>query len=175
MPFNLEKFKTAYQKWVSESLPEYEAGRMTEIVKRYPFVVSDDIPWTPYRGRPSEQTFALVTSGGLFLKDSQPAFDAVSINGDPSLRVIPKSVSQKDIGIAHAHFDHSLAEQDIDIIFPIHRLNELAEEKIIGKVADSNYSFSYVNDVATLVTETIPEYISRIKAGGVDVVLLVPV
>jgi len=175
MPFNLEKFKTAYQKWVSESLPEYEAGRMTEIVKRYPFVVSDDIPWTPYRGRPSEQTFALVTSGGLFLKDSQPAFDDVSIHGDPSFRVIPKSVSQKDIGIAHAHYDHSLAEQDIDIIFPIHRLNELAEEKIIGKVADSNYSFSYVNDVATLVTETIPEYISRIKADGVDVVLLMPV
>ncbi|MFZ0243828.1 MAG: glycine/sarcosine/betaine reductase selenoprotein B family protein [Desulfobacterales bacterium] len=175
MAFNLEKFKTAYEKWVTESLPEYRAGRMAEIVKRYPFVVSDDVPWTPYTGQPSEQTFALVTSGGLFLKNSQPAFDAVSIHGDPSLREIPKSVSQKDIGIAHAHYDHSLAEQDIDIIFPIHRLTELEAEGIIGRVTETNYSFSYVNDVVTLVAETIPKFISRIKADGVDVLLLVPV
>ncbi|MDP4979931.1 MAG: glycine/betaine/sarcosine/D-proline family reductase selenoprotein B, partial [Desulfobacterales bacterium] len=123
----------------------------------------------------AEQTFALVTSGGLFLKDSQPAFDTVSIHGDPSLREIPKTVSQGDIGIAHAQYDHSLAEKDINIIFPIHRMIELEEEKIIGRVVATNYSFSYVNDVVTLVTETIPKFISRIKADGVDVVLLVPV
>ncbi|MFZ0613452.1 MAG: glycine/sarcosine/betaine reductase selenoprotein B family protein [Desulfobacterales bacterium] len=175
MTFDREKFKTAYEKWVTESLPEYEAGRMTEIVKRYPFVVSDDVPWTPYRGQPSEQTFALVTSGGLFLKDSQPAFDTVSIHGDPSLREIPKNVKQADIGFAHAHYDHSLAEKDLNIIFPIHRLVELEQEGIIGRVADTNYSFSYVNDVATLVDQTIPAFISRIKADKVDVVLLVPV
>jgi len=175
MTFDLEKFKPAYQRWVTESLPEYNAGRMTKIVKRYPFVVSNDIPWTPYKGRPSEQTFALVTSGGLFLKDSQPTFDTVSIHGDPSLREIPKTVCQEDIGIAHAHYDHSLAEKDINIIFPIHRMIELEEERIIGKVVATNYSFSYVNDAVTLVTETIPKFISRIKAEGVDVLLLVPV
>jgi hypothetical protein len=42
--FDLEQFKPADQKWSTESLPEYRAGRMTEIVKRYPFVVSDDGP-----------------------------------------------------------------------------------------------------------------------------------
>ncbi len=175
MTFDLEKFNPAYQRWVTESLPEFRAGRMAEIVKRYPFVVSDDMPWTPYKGQPSEQTFALVTSGGFFMKDSQPAFDTVSIHGDPSLREIPKTVSQGDIGIAHAQYDHSLAEKDINIIFPIHRMIELEEEKIIGRVVATNYSFSYVNDVVTLVTETIPKFISRIKADGVDVVLLVPV
>ena len=175
MPIDLEKFKPAYEKWVAESLPDYQAGKMEEIVKKYPFIVPDVVPWTPYRGQPSDQTFALVTSGGLFLKDSQPAFDTVSIHGDPSLREIPKTVSQGDVGIAHAHYDHSLAEKDINIIFPIHRLTELEEERIIGKVVDTNYSFSYVNDVVTLVTETIPKFISRIKADGVDVLLLVPV
>jgi len=175
MTFDLEKFKPAYQKWVTESLPEFRAGRMTEIVKRYPFVVSDDVPWTPYRGQPSEQTFALATSGGLYLKDSQPAFDTISIHGDPSIREIPKTVKQEDIAIAHAQYDHSLAEKDINIIFPIHRMIELEQEKIIGRVVATNYSFSYVNDVVTLVTETIPKFISRIKADGVDVVLLVPV
>jgi D-proline reductase (dithiol) PrdB len=175
MPIDLDKFKIAYEKWVEESLPDYRAGKMQEIVKKYPFVVSDDIPWTPYQGRPSEQTFALVTSGGLYLKKSQPPFNIESIHGDPSFREIPKTVRQEDLGIAHAHYDHSLAQQDINIIFPIQRLVELEKEGVIGRVPDTLYSFSYVNDVVTLVTKTLPDFIARIKAAGVDVLLLVPV
>ena len=86
MPIDLEKFKPEYEKWVEESLPDYRAGKTKEIVKKYPLIVSDGVPWTPYRGQPSEQNFALVTSGGLYLKDSQQSFDTVSIHGDPSIR-----------------------------------------------------------------------------------------
>ncbi|MGD2096807.1 MAG: glycine/sarcosine/betaine reductase selenoprotein B family protein [Desulfobacterales bacterium] len=175
MPINLDSFKINYKKWVEESLPDYRAGKMQEIIKKYPLVVSDDIPWTSYRGRPSKQTIALVTSGGLYLKHSQPAFDTESIHGDPSFREIPKTVRQEDIGIAHAHYDHSLALQDINIIFPVHRFAELEKEGIIGRVPDTLYSFSYVNDVVTLVTKTLPDFIARIKAAAVDVMLLVPV
>ena len=175
MPIDLEAFKPAYQKWVEESLPDYRAGNMKEIVKRYPFIVPDDIPWKAYSGQPSDQTFALVTSGGLYLKNSQPPFDTESIHGDTSYREIPKSVRQRDIGIAHAHYDHSLAEADINIIFPIRRFIELEQEGIIGKVPDTLYSFSYVNDVVSLVSETLPKWISLIKAAGVDVLFLVPV
>ena len=175
MPIDLEQFKPAYEKWVEESMPDFKAGKMGEIVKKYPSVIPDDIPWTPYTGKPSEQTFALITSAGFYLKDSQPAFDTVSIHGDPSIREIPKTVQQEEIGIAHAHYDHSLAEQDFNIIFPIHRLIELENEGIIGRVTDTHYSCSYVNDVVPLVTDTALKMISRIKADGVDVVLLVPV
>ena len=175
MPIDLEKFKVVYDKWAHDSLSDFQAGRMTEIVKTYPLIDSQDIPWTAYRGQPSEQTFALVTSGGLYLKDSQPAFDTTSIHGDPSMREIPKALRQKDVGIAHAQYDHSLAEEDINVIFPIHRLIELEKEGIIGKLVDTHYSFSYVNNVVPLITGTIPPIISRIKADGVDVVLLVPV
>jgi D-proline reductase (dithiol) PrdB len=175
MPIDIEKFKPAYEKWVKESLPDYQAGNMKEIIKKYPFIISDGIPWTPYKGQASEQTFALVTSGGLYLKEHQPPFDTVSIHGDTSFREIPKNVLQKELAIAHSHYDHSLAEQDINIIFPIHRLIEMEKENIIGKVAETHYSFSYVNDVVTLVTGTIPEFLSRIRAEGVDVLLLVPV
>jgi hypothetical protein len=148
---------------------------MTEIIKRYPFIISEGVPWTPYRGQPTEQTFAMVTSGGLYLKNGQPSFDTDSIHGDPSMRKIPKTVRQKEIGIAHRHFDHSLAEQDINIIFPIQRLIELEKEGIIGRLTDMHYSFGYVNDVVPLVTGTVPELISRLKAEGVDVLLLAPV
>ena len=175
MPMDLDAFKPAYKKWVEESLPDYRAGNMKEIVKKYPFITPDDIPWTAYNGQPSNKTFALVTSGGLYLKDSQPPFDTESIHGDTSFREIPKTVSQQDIDIAHLHYDHSLAEQDMNIVFPIHRMVELENEGIIGKLVDTNYSFSYVNDAVSLVTETVPKFISLIKAAGVDVVFLVPV
>ena len=175
MPIDLEQFKPAYEKWVEESLPDFRAGNMTEIVKKYPFISPDDIPWTAYEGQPSDQTFALVTSGGFYLKDSQPPFDTESIHGDTSFREIPKTVRQQDLGIAHAHYDHSLAEQDINIVFPIQRFIELENEGIIGKLADTHYSFSYVNDAVSLVTETVPELISRIKAAGIDVLFLLPV
>jgi D-proline reductase (dithiol) PrdB len=175
MPIDLENFKPAYKKWVEESLPDYQAGKMVEIVKKYPFIVPDDMPWTPYRGKPSEQTFALVTSGGFYLKDSQPPFDTVSIHGDTSFREIPKTARQEDFGIAHAHYDHSLAEQDFNIVFPLQRFIELEKDVIIGKLADTNYSFSYVNDAVSLVTETVPKLITRIKSAEIDVLFLVPV
>ena len=175
MPFDLGVFEPAYRKWVEESLPDYKAGNMKEIIKKYPFVAPDDIPWTPYEGRPSDQTFAVVTTGGLYLKDSQPPFDTESIHGDVSYREIPKTVRQQDFGIAHKHYDHALAEQDFNIVFPVQRFVELENEGIIGKLTDTLYSFSYVNDAVSLVKETVPKFISRIKADGVDVLFLVPV
>jgi len=54
-------------------------------------------------------------------------------------------------------------------------LVELENEGIIGKLTDTHYSFSYVNDAVTLVTETVPKFIAQIKAAGVDVLFLVPV
>ncbi len=175
MPVNLENFKPAYDKWVEESLVDYKAGNMKEIVKNYPFIESTDIPWTPYTGNPSDQTFGLISSGGLFLKDQQPPFNTQSIHGDTSFREIPKTSRQADLDIAHAHYDHSHARQDVNSIFPLERFLELEAEGIVGKVAEKHYSLSYVNDVAALVAETIPELLTRIKAQGVDVLFMVPV
>jgi hypothetical protein len=35
------------------------------------------------------------------------------------------------------------------VIFPLQRLIELESDKVIGKVAETHYSFSYVNDPST--------------------------
>jgi D-proline reductase (dithiol) PrdB len=175
MPIDLEAFKAAYTKWVAEGLAEFQAGNVLEVVKRYPLIVSEDVPWTIYRGKPSEQTIALITSGGLYLKGRQPPFDTASIHGDPSFREIPKTARQEEFGIAHAHYDHSLAEQDVNVIFPLQRLIELEREKVIGKVAETHYSFSYVNDVVRLLTDSVPELLRKLKTAEVDILLLVPV
>lgn len=175
MPIDIEYFKSAYDQWVKEGLAEFQAGNVLDVVKRYPLIVSEDIPWTPYAGKPSEQTIALVTSGGLYLKNSQEPFNTTSIHGDPSFREIPKTARPEDFGIAHAHYDHTLAEQDINVIFPLERLIELEQERIIGRVAETHYSFSYVNDVVTLLGESVPQLLQRLRAAEVDILLLIPV
>ena len=175
MPFDLETFKVAYTKWVDEGLADFKAGKVLEVVKRYPLIESDDVPWTPYTGTAASQTIALVTSGGLFLKGKQTPFDTESIHGDPSFREIPRTAGQADFGNAHAHYDHSLAEQDVNVIFPLARLVELEREGVVGRVADTHYSFSYVNDVVTLLTESVPRLLRKLKAAAVDILLLVPV
>jgi D-proline reductase (dithiol) PrdB len=175
MAIDIKSFKVAYDKWVAEGLAEFQAGNVLDVVKRYPLITSEDIPWTPCKGNASEQTLALITSGGLYLKDSQPAFNTTSIHGDPSYREIPKTARQEEFGIAHAHYDHSLAEQDINVIFPLERLIELEREGIIGRVAETHYSFSYVNDVVTLLGEYVSPLLQKLKADAVDSLLLVPV
>jgi D-proline reductase (dithiol) PrdB len=175
MAIDVGSFKAAYEKWVEEGWAEFQAGNVLEVVKRYPLITSEDIPWTPYTGKASEQTIALLTSGGLYLKDKQAPFNTTSIHGDPSFREIPKTARQEDFGIAHAHYDHSLAEQDINVIFPLERLIELEREGIIGRVAETHYSFSYVNDVVTLLSEFVPPLLKKLKAAAVDILLLVPV
>jgi hypothetical protein len=54
-------------------------------------------------------------------------------------------------------------------------LIELEKEGVIGKLTETHYSFSYVNDVVPLISETVPHFISQAKAAGVDALLLVPV
>ena len=63
MSFNLEKFRTDYGKWVEKHLADFEAGKTDNAVKEYPLVVSEDIPWTPFTGKASKKTCALVSSG----------------------------------------------------------------------------------------------------------------
>ena len=175
MKSNLAQFESAYKKWVDESLFDFQAGHMEQIVKKYPFMISEEVPWTQFEGKVSEKTFALITSGGLYLKDSQSAFETKTIHGDPSFRKIPKTVRAENIGIAHSHYDQNMAEKDINTIFPFQRFLELEKEGIIGKVADSHYSFSYVNDVSTLISTTIPKVIQLLKSESVDALFLVPV
>jgi len=54
-------------------------------------------------------------------------------------------------------------------------LIELERENVIGKVAETHYSFSYVNDVVSLVTVSVPKLLRKLKTAEVDILLLVPV
>ena len=84
----------------------------------------EDAPvWTPFQKRLAESRIALLTSAGIFLKQSQPSFDLEHEQshpdwGDPSWRAIPASTQAADLGVAHLHINDEDLLADPEIALP---------------------------------------------------------
>ena len=58
-------------------------------------------------------------------------------------------------------------------MFPLDRFIELEREGVIGELAEDNYSFmGFIQRPDLLMTETAPEVARRLKADGVQAVVL---
>lgn len=137
---------------------------------------STGVPWIPARKPLAESKVALVTTAGIHHK-THPPFDMRDPNGDPSFRNIDVSNPLTDLMITHDYYDHSDAEKDINIVFPIERLWELKREGMIGEVSMRHYGFMghiMGRHIATLINETAPAVAQRLKEDNVDIVLLTP-
>jgi len=73
-----------------------------------------------------------------------------------------------------ASFDRSGFQQDLNVVFPIDRLQELAQEGVIGSVADFHYSFMGVTDPKQMEQDA-RKLAGILKQDRVDALLLVPV
>ena len=138
-------------------------------------VESDSIPWTLVQKPLHHSRIAIVTTAGVHQKN-QVAFNMRDIHGDPSFRVIDGTKAASDFMITHDYYDHTDADRDINIVFPIGRLREFESEGIIGQLADTHYGFmGHIRGphIETLVRKSAPEVARRLKAG-VDAVLLTP-
>ena len=138
---------------------------------------NDDIPWTPFEKPLKESCLAVVSTAGFYLEDDEP-FDVDSGRGDASFRTIPSNFARGKLKIAHTHYSHARVKEDINVLFPIDRLLELVEAKVIGKLSTNSYSFGFGGDLTQ-------EYIGgpngsahqlakKLKADEVDYVLMVP-
>lgn len=138
-----------------------------------------ETPWTPLSKPLSNCTVALVSSGGIALKSDRP-FDQEGERqnpwwGDPSYRVIPRTAKTEDIRVYHQHIDPGLAEEDVNCLLPIERLNELVDMGRVGRSAPSHYSFmGYILDPQELLEKSIPAIAENLRAEEVDVVALAP-
>jgi len=141
--------------------------------------VPRSIPWTPLARPLEECTVALVSSAGIALNGDTP-FDQERERrnpwwGDPTYRLIPHGVTAADVGLYHLHADPRFAKEDLDVVLPAHRLEELARERFVGRVARSHYSImGYILRPRELEEETAPAIAARMKTEGVDAAVLVP-
>lgn len=133
-------------------------------------------PWAQLSTPIARLRIALVTTAGVHRVADEP-FDMNDADGDASYRVIPKETPSGSLRITHDYYDHRDADKDVNIVFPLERLWEFAEEGIIGEVAPFHYSFMGHIDgrhVSRLLHETAPEVAQQLKREHVDAVVLTP-
>ncbi len=97
--------------------------------------------------------------------------------GDESFRVLPDAA--RDLALDHLspNWDRSGLAADLNVAYPIDRLQELADNGVIGAVAPRHLSFHGVIDgtLTTILLDTGPAAGRLLRHDGVDVALLVPV
>jgi len=137
------------------------------------------IPWTPMKKPLNQTTIALVTSAGISLK-TDPPFDMErekkeAIWGDRSYRAILRGTTEKDIDVNHLHINTNHIKQDMNVILPLARMAEFEQEKIIGRLTPTAYSFYGFQWQSTdFIREAIEPISKRMKSEGVEAVLMTP-
>ncbi|MFH2058952.1 MAG: glycine/sarcosine/betaine reductase selenoprotein B family protein [Pseudomonadota bacterium] len=139
----------------------------------------DKIPWTPMPGPLNKTRFSLVCSAGISLKSDHP-FDMEREKkqatwGDRSYRIIPKRTKQTDIDVNHLHINTSYIKQDINVMLPLNRMEELEKKGMIGSLAPSSYSFyGFQWETRDFIDTAIAPMADKMKAENVQAVLMIP-
>lgn len=161
-----------FSRWTTGSPRGQAAGQWLSKALALPQLrrlVDGTIPWAPLRRPVADSTVALVTTSGVHLRRDRP----FNPNSDATFRVIPGDAEPGDLAITHQAYDRRDALRDINLVFPLQRLRELAADGIIGRVAAEHYGFGLVNSGAKL-TGPGREVAGRLRDAGVDLALLVP-
>jgi len=140
------------------------------------FIEFTDTPWTQFDADVSDCRLALITTGGVHLKGQTP-FNMNDPAGDPSFREIPADTPSSSLSITHNYYDHTDAEKDLNILFPLDRVRDLKEMGTIESVNDRHFSFMghiMHHHIATLMNETAPRIAEMLKRDAVDIVILAP-
>ena len=119
----------------------------------------------------AERRVAILSSAALF-----PRSDLPFMPGSAEFRELPVSLPAGDILMSHVsvNFDRTGWQRDINLVYPIDRLRELAAEGVIGSVGDMHFSVLGSTD-PKLMEETADSISARMKRDRIDAVLLSPV
>jgi D-proline reductase (dithiol) PrdB len=131
------------------------------------------VPFTPFERELSKSTIAIVTAGGVHLRDQEP-FNIADELGDLSYRVFPEDVEASQLMVTHHHYDHTDADSDINVVFPIDVLRDLLGEGFIGGVAKKHVGYmGYTMQLKAMYEGTAPEIANEIDRGSrADAVVL---
>ena len=152
-------------------IPEFRdlAYQADEVIKAAPAVALKDA------------RVALLTSGGLYVKDRQESFDLDRERrdpfwGDPTYRIIPRALRKSDVAVAHLHLNPDDIVADYNVALPLEAFAELENEGIIGALAENNYSFmGYQGSSMDAWRDTYgPELARRLKEERVNLLILAP-
>jgi len=148
---------------------------------RGPLPGEEDPVWAPFEKRLSESRIALLTSAGLYVKESQPSFDLDGERarpewGDPSWRSIPAAAKSGELGVAHLHIDDADILADSEIALPMRLLAQLAGEGVVGSAAAKHVAVMGFQDRALNDWRhtTAPAIVAHLREQGADALVLAP-
>ena len=126
------------------------------------------IPFTPFRKKLEECSVCLVTTAAVRARADTP----FKIEGDTTFRVIASELTTAELTYDDAHYDHACVDKDLNCVFPIDRLTELARERRIGGVAEKHFSLGFSQALRELRETTIPALTREVDKLRPDIVLL---
>lgn len=131
------------------------------------------VPFTPFDGDLSKATISIVTAAGVHSKDQEP-FNIGDDLGDLTYRVMDEAVTGASVMVTHDHYDHSDADSDVNVVFPIDILREMADEGFIGGIARKHIGYmGYTMRLKDMYEQTAPQIADEIDKGSrADIVLL---
>ena len=119
----------------------------------------------------SEAKVAIVTSASLHHPDDEDFSPT-----DTGYRVLQSETRDYVMGHWSTNFDATGFALDINTVFPIDRLDELAAQGVIGSVADEHLAYAGNQfELSAIRMDSGPAGAKFLKEQGVDIVLLTPV
>ncbi len=150
-------------------------GLWQTVNQRYPgsMITKDDlVPLAPLRRPLSQSRLSFVSTSGVQPRGTLP-FDVVHPVGDYTFRRVPSDSSPTELEIHQLKYPTDGAHRDLNVIFPIERLQELRDEGVIGGLTPDLFTFIGYNMDPALLERTLAEDLAQAVADEQpDLVLL---
>jgi D-proline reductase (dithiol) PrdB len=161
----------------SDDAKQLRPGLWETVNERYPgsmITKTDLVPLARLRKPLDESRLTFVSSAGIQPRGTMP-FDVAHPVGDFSFRRVPSNARVAELEIHQIKYPTNGAARDLNVIFPIERLQELAAENLIGSLTPNFFSFIGYNMAPDKFERTLAEDIAEaIVADGAEAALLSP-
>ena len=125
--------------------------------------------WTPVTKEIKDMKIALATAAGVHHKQDK----RFNLAGDFTFRIVKDTMPSSELMVSHGGYDNGDVNKDINCMFPITRLKELAAEGFIKACAPYHAGFmGGGGNIEKFTNETGPAVAQMLKEEGVDAVLL---
>ncbi len=119
----------------------------------------------------ADRRVAIISSAALIRRGDAPFHF-----GDTGHRTLAADIPSADILMTHVSINHDRSgyQRDLNTIYPVDRLRELAAEGVIAGIADTNYTILGASDPAGMEPAA-DQIAGQLRQERIDSVLLSPV
>ena len=161
----------------SSKFTQLRPGLWQTVNERYPGSMiskGDFVPLAHLEKPLNKARLVFVSTAGVQPRGTLP-FDTVHPVGDYTFRRVPSNLKPTDLEIHQLKYPTVGAKRDLNVIFPIERLQELVAENFIGNLTKNFFSFIGYNMDAEKLEQTLAEDIAEaVLEENPDVALLAP-